>query len=538
MNATPIPAYELLARSMGSAGIGTVFGLLGDGNLDVIDALVSKESVTYIPVNREDIAVSAADGFSRVSGGVGVAAVTHGPGLTNAVTAIHEAARSRTPLLVLCGDTDPSDLAHNQAIDQEATVAPTGAEFVSVVSAGRVAYDFARAYALAIGERRPVVLNLPTHILSAKVIPEDVAAPTPHRIAPQTDEEALDVALGVIATAQRPVVIAGRGVVDAGARSDVLRLAEAVGAPVATTLKARGLFRGESLDLGVCGTVSSQASAEVIGEADCLVVFGAGLNRYTTSYGSLLDGKTVIQVDADPQAFGRWYAVDVGVIGDVGTTAALMHEALAESGHSPRPWGSRDVADRLAAQSPLDEFVDVSTDSAIDPRALMIWLNETLPSDRIVVCDVGGFMEVPLRHLDVIDPRAHVLPAAFGSVGLSMAAAIGAGVASSKRPTVAVMGDGGWMMGGVNALDTAVSLGLDLVVCLLNDGGYGIEHRALVAKGSDPSVASMPWPSPHSVARALGAESISVKSKADLIAAELLVRERRGPLLIDATIPM
>ena len=538
MSAPRIPAYELLARSMGRVGVGTVFGLLGDGNIDVIDALVSNESATYVPVNREDIAVSAADGFSRVSGGVGVAAITHGPGLTNAVTAIHEAARSRTPLLVLCGDTDPSDRAHNQAIDQRATVAPTGAEFVSVESAGRVAHDFTHAYALAVGDRRPVVLNLPTQVLVEEVIPQEVAAPTPHRSAPQIDEAALDVALGVLATALRPVVVAGRGVVDAGAHNQVLGLANAIGAPVATTLKARGLFRGESLDLGVCGTVSSLASAEVLGEADCLVVFGAGLNRYTTSYGSLLDGKTVIQVDSDPQAFGRWYPVDVGVIGDVGTTASLMHEALAESGHSPRPWGSRDVADRLAAQSSLDEFVDVSTDSAVDPRALMIWLNETVPPDRIVVCDVGGFMEVPLRHLDVIDPRAHVLPAAFGSVGLSMAAAIGAGIASPNRPTLAVMGDGGWMMGGINALDTAVSLGLDLVVCVLNDGGYGIEHRALVAKGSDPSVASMQWPPPHSVARTLGAESISVKSKSDLTGAELLVNERRGPVLIDATIPM
>lgn len=535
---TPIPAYALLARAMRSAGIENVFGLLGDGNIDLIDALVADQGVAYIPVNREDIAVSAADGYSRVSGTLGVAAVTHGPGLTNAITAIHEATRSRTPLLLVCGDTDPSDVAHNQDIDQAATVSPTGAALVSLESPDRIAHDFARAHQLALSSSRPVILNLPTHLLGSGVAPEDIGLAAFRRPLPAVDERALDEALGMVATATRPVVIAGRGSVDAGARKQLLDLADTLGAPVATTLKARGLFRGETFDLGVCGTVSSSVTAEIMGQADCLVVFGASLNRYTTSYGSLLDGKRVVQVDIDPDAIGRWYPVDAGVAGDAAWVAELMQAALLELGHDARGLATSELADRLASHAPADEFIDGSTESVIDPRALMVWLNDVLPPDRTVVCDVGGFMEVPLRYLEVVEPRAHVLPAAFGSVGLAMGTAIGAAVAEPGRPTLAVMGDGGWMMGGINGLDTAVSRGLDLVVCVLNDGGYGIEHRALVAKGTDPSIASMSWPSPCRVARSLGADSVEVTSKDDLREAERLLRERPRPVLIDAAIPV
>jgi thiamine pyrophosphate-dependent acetolactate synthase large subunit-like protein len=166
----------------------------------------------------------------------------------------------------------------------------------------------------------------------------------------------------------------------------------------------------------------------------------------------------------------------------------------------------------------------------------MIWLDRVMPADRVVVCDVGGFMETPLRYLEVADPRAQVLPARFGAVGLGMGAAIGAGVADPRRPTLLVTGDGGWMMGGINGLDTAVREGLDLVVLVLNDGGYGIERRALEARGSPSEIASMPWPDPNEVAVALGGESLVVRSRADLEHAREAIENRARPLVLDARV--
>lgn len=529
--------YNALARALADSGVQVVFGLLGDGNLALMDEVVNRHGLTYIPVNREDSAVTAADAYARVSGRLGVATVTHGPGLTNAITAIHEAARAGTPLLVLCGDTDPRDLAHNQDIDQRATVAPTGAGFVQLRSAETITGDLARAFRMARLEQRPVVFNLPANLQTEETSYTKPSIETLTNGAPGPDPDVLDEALGIIATAKRPVVLAGRGAIRADARTRLLRLAGLLRAPVATTLKAMGLFEGEEFNLGVCGSVSSPLAAETLSQADCLIAFGASLNRYTTMYGSLLEDKTVVQVDVDPRAIGHWYPVDSGVVGDAGTVAGLMADALSSLGDRPPGLASDHLAHRLASYDPAHDFEDVSTSEHIDPRTLMIWLDRTVPEDRIFVCDVGGFMETPLRYVGVADPRAHVLPAAFGSVGLSMGAAVGAGMVDPQRPVLVVMGDGGWMMGGVNGFDTAVRRGLDIIAVVLNDGGYGIERRALEARGSEASMASMDWPDPCGVSRALGGEAITIKCLDDLDPARRSIEERTRPLLLDARIP-
>ena len=521
---------------MSQAGIRVVYGLLGDGNLAVVDDLANRFGVRFIPVNREDIAVSAADAHVRLTGDVAVASVTHGPGLTNTLTALHEAARAGTPMLLLTGDTDPEDLAHNQRIDQPATVGPTGAGYVRVASASTITADFSRAVRQAALQRRPVVLDLPAPFLSQQV--EYEWHPPGIHEAPSLspDPDSLDRALGVIASSSRPIILAGRGCVEADARDEAESLAGVLNAPVATTLGARGLFRGHPFALGVMGTVGSTLSAEIVAEADCLVALGAGLNRYTTAYGSLLQGKSVVQVDADRAALGRWCDVDAGIVGDARIVAGQMTEMLSRLDEVPPGLVSEDLRGRLAAYDPSAEFEDRSDDDRIDSRTLMIWLDRVMPADRVVVCDVGGFMETPLRYLEVVDPRAQVLPARFGAVGLGMGAAIGAGVADPRRPTLLVTGDGGWMMGGINGLDSAVREGLDLVVLVLNDGGYGIERRALEARGSPSEIASMPWPDPNEVAVALGGESLVVRSRADLEQAREAIENRARPLVLDARV--
>ncbi len=530
--------YRALALALADSGTQVIFGLLGDGNLALMDEVVNRHGLSYIPVNREDSAVAAADAYARVSGKLGVATVTHGPGLTNAITALHEAARAGTPLIVLCGDTDPRDLTHNQDIDQRSTVAPTGAGFVQLRSAETIIDDLARAVRMARQEQRPVVFNLPVNLQTEETSYRKPSIEALSEGAPGPDPAVLDEALGIIATAKRPVVLAGSGAIRADARTQLLRLADLLQAPVATTLKAMGLFADEPFNLGVCGSVSSPLAAETLSKADCLVAFGASLNRYTTMYGSLLERKTVIHVDVDPGAIGRWYPVDSEVVGDAATVAGLMADALSSLGDRPSGGlASAHLAQRLAGYDPAHDFQDISTSEYIDPRTLMIWLDRTVPEDRILVWDVGGFMEIPLRYLGVADPRAHVLPAAFGSVGLAMGAAVGAGIADPQRPVLVVMGDGGWMMGGVNCFDTAVRQGIDMIAVVLNDGGYGIERRALEARGSEASMASMDWPDPSRAARALGGDAITIECLDDLDPARRSIEERTRPLLLDTRIP-
>lgn len=529
--------HASVAQSLVHHGLRRVFGLLGDGNLALIDGLVRNHGVAYVAANREDGAVMMADGYARVTGEVGFASVTHGPGLTNAVTPLHEAARARTPLVLLCGDSPATHPPHNQDIDQRATVLPTGAAFRQLRGPSTTGQDVAIAIRQARVERRPVVLNLPAELQAqdaehAEIVP--YTATIAHALAP--DADALDRALGIVASSQRPLVLAGRGAVDASARAAILRLAEQLRAPVATTLKARGWFAGESYDLGVCGTVAFTPALETIADADCIIAFGASLNRYTTSTGALLDGRRVIQVDTDPEAIGRWYPVDAGVLGDAGLVATAMADSLAELGGTPPGLRSPQLLERLARHTPQDEFEDRSDDTRIDPSTLMTWLDRTLPADRALTVDCGGYMAPPLRYLGTASPHDHVLPATFGAVGLGVGAAIGAAFARPERPVLSIIGDGGFMLGGIIEFDTAVRHRLDVIVVVLDNGGYGIEYRNLETIGGDPTLADMNWPDAAGVARSLGGEGITIRCRADLPAAAAAIAARRGPLVIRAMI--
>lgn len=530
---TERPVHRVVADELSREGPGVVFGLLGDGNLFVLADLVEHHSWRYVSANREDGAVTMADAYARTTNGLGIAALTHGPGLTNAVTSLHEATKARTTLLVLLGDTPTGDRQHNQDIDQRATVLATGAGFVQLRGPGHAAEDLARAVRAARVERRPIVLNMPTDIQS---LPSEEGAsrwPAPPLQAIAPDPEALDDALGVVANANRPVVLAGRGAVTAGARDALLELSEVLRAPVATTLKARGFFAGEPFDLGVCGTVSRGPAVETILRSDCIVAFGASLNRYTLSMGAFAEGRSLVQVDIDLPALGRHRPVTAMVQGDATVSARMMAERLRSVDHRPAGLRTEALAARLASFRPEDDFTDRSGDGRMDPRAACVWLDRTAPQDRTFVVDVGGFMGVPLQYIGVSDPFADVLPANLGSVGLSMAAAVGAGVGRPGRPVVVVTGDGGFMMGGTTEFDTAVREGIDLIVMVLNDGSYSIEYRNLRDAGRDPSLSLMRWAEPVRIAEALGGQGVVVRGHEDLPAAAAAIRDRSGPLLID-----
>lgn len=528
------PVYSMLARGLAELGVSHVFGLLGHGNFMLVDDLVRHHGIRYVPVNREDAAVGAADAFGRVSGRLGVATVTHGPGLTNTVTTLHEAARARTPLLLLAGDTDPYNLAHEQDIDQRSTVAPTGAGFVPLRSADTVFEDLSVAARQAVVERRPVVFNLPVDRQDERVTPEQSDWQPPRSGLVEPDPDTLDRALGVLAVSQRPIVLAGRGALEPEAREALLRLAELLRAPLATTLLARNLFRGETFDLGVLGTISSSPVIDAVARADCIVAFGASLNRYTTAQGGLTSGKRVVHVDNDPGAIGNWQSVDVGVVGDAGRTAASMANALEDLGEPPAGLRSDTLARRLREHVPESEFQDVSTDQQIDPRTLLVWLDRILPPERTLVTDVGSYIRAALRYVDTPDPRGCVVTGNFGSIGLGMGAAIGAAFANRERPVLAVVGDGGFMMGGLNELEAAIRHHLDLIVVVMNNGGYELERRALEAQGCDPALAETHWPGFSEIARALGGEGIEVRALADLEDAAERISRRGEPLLIDA----
>lgn len=526
--------HEAVARTLVACGSPTVFGILGDGNMQYCAGYMSLGG-RFIGTIHEGNAVSMADGFARESDRVAVVSVTHGPAVTNAATALTEAVRAGSPLLLLTGDTPPiRDFV--QRLDLSTVAALTGAEHRRVLLAEHVVDDVVRALRHVSNSRVPMILDIPYGLLNQDVdyeAPRSSALVNNSDAAPTPDMEQLDRAVGILASSRRPVVLAGAGALRSGARNELVALARRLGAPLTTSLLAKDLFAGEPEDLGVCGSVSHDIAIETIAAADCLVVFGASLNDYTAAHGDLLRGKAVIHCDLAAQAIGRYFAVDAALVGDARKTAQAMLEMIDAAEMAPNSRGVIDVVGRLAARDPRADFVAAPRSGVVDMRSAVIALDELLPASRSVVTDVGRFMQAPWKYLHVGGGGRFHHTINFGSIGLGLPTAIGAALSSRAEVTVAVAGDGGVAMAYME-LATAVREKAPLVVVVLNDGCYGAEYTKLSDAGLDPTYSLLPgWPDCAAVARSLGCESVTVTSEAELEAAVGLISKGVLPLVID-----
>ncbi len=528
--------HERIARSLRNHGIQTIFGVLGDGNLYMMDDFVRLAGGSYYSMANEAGAVLAANGYARTSGEVGVATVTHGPALTNTVTALAESARDRTPILLIAGDTAVIDRENLQNISQRDVVLCSGAGFEQVRTPETVEEDIARAIRIAVLERKPVVLNVPADFQWREV--EEQPAVKPRSVSPQTvrpDPAALDIAAGLVASAARPIVVAGWGASRPDARAALLRLARRIGAPVATSLRGKDLFRGEPHNLGIFGTLTHEIGLDVIGRADTIIAFGAALNRWTAAEGSLLKGKALIHADAERAALNQWFPADAAVVGDAGAVADALVELLDEGGIEPTGFASPELAEQLAARTDAD-FTDCSTEETVDLRTALLRIELAFPDERTVVTDGGRFVINTFTMLHVPEPSAYVHTLNFGSIGLGMGNAIGAYIGAPERPVLMVCGDGGFMLGGLAEFNTAVRHKIDLVVVVFNDGSYGAEHVQFRNHDKDPSVAMFDWPEIGPVATALGGQGFTVRNLAELDVALKAIPGRDRPILIDIKI--
>jgi acetolactate synthase-1/2/3 large subunit len=524
--------HAALAKALATEGVGAMFGQIGDANLFFVDRYVRDEGARYVGAANEAGAVMMAYGYAQRTGDLGVATVTFGPGLTNTITALGEAVRANTPLLVIAGDTPVASRNEPQDIDQRTLVEVVGAGFEQVRSAKSALRDLAIALRRARTERRPIVLDVPSELMWAEIDYRPLDGTTASRQSVHADPEALDRALGVIASVRRPVVLVGRGVTK-DALPTVLQLAARIGAPVATTLAAVSSARDEAFSLGISGTFSHEVAAETILAADCIVSFGASLNRFTTAERSFLKGKAVVQCDVDPAAIGRHMTPTAAVVGDAGAVAAAMLELVEQAEIPAASFRSLELEQRLAERDQLDQDHDVSTAETIDVRTALRRINLALPPDRCIVTDGGRFAAQPIKLLDIPDPSGLIYTFGFGSIGLGTGAAIGAAVASPDTPIVFVAGDGGFMSGGLHEFHTAVREDLDLIAIICNDGSYGAEHLHFRMRDMDPSLSLFAWPDFGPVAEAMGATGVTVRCIDDLETAARAIETRDRPLLID-----
>ena len=529
---------EAVGRTLAELGPPHVFGLIGSGNFAVTNALVGG-GATFVAARHEGGAISMADAYAQVTGDLGVCSVHQGPGLTNAMTGLAEAAKSRTPLLVLAADTAASAIRSNFRIAQDQLVASVGAVPERLHGPASAVSDAVRAIRRAHIERRPVVLMLPLDV-QAMACPEPLPAlaEPPQVWPPRPAVAAVRAAADALAGARRPLIIAGRGARVARAREPLERLADVLGALVATSAVANGLFAGNPWALGISGGFASPTAAELIASADVVLGVGVALNMWTTRHSKLLGPQaTVIQIDDEADAFGAHHRIDLAVMGDAAEAAWALVEELGRREVAGSGWRSPELGQRIAHGRWLETpFDDASDGQRIDPRRLSAELERRLPAERTVAIDSGHFMGYPAMYLGVPDERAFVFTQAFQAVGLGLATAIGAAVARPERLTVAAMGDGGAML-GLNDLETVARLGLRMLVVVYNDSAYGAEVHHFGPHGHPLDLVRFPEVDFAALGRAVGLQGVTVRRAEDLAAVSAwLAQGARPGLVLDAKV--
>lgn len=524
-----IKLFEALAHGLADNGVDTLFGLMGDANLFMVDSYHRQAGTRFIPAVHEGSAVLMAHGYAQVTGKVGVATVTHGPALTNCITALTDAARAKVGLVLLAGDTPGTHPQHLQNTDQRDVAQLCGAGFEQLRMSATAPQDLARALYRAQAESRPIIFNMPAELMWEEVDYVKTVFPAFDTPAFAPEGAVLDEAIGMIASAKRPLILAGKGAIDAG--TALIRLADRLEAPLATTLKAKGLFSRHPYSIDLCGTLSTAAGYEAISKADCIVAFGASLTEWTTDHGKLFKGKRVVQIDTDAAAIGQTVHPDAALIADAALTADNFVYWLDEAEIAPSGFTRELDPDALRLHDQPTQRARAA--HTINYVEALEWLNKTLPQERILATDGGRFMTEVWCRIAVDKPRDFLDTTNFGSIGLGLQAAIGASVAHPDRPVTLFTGDGGFMMGGLAEFNTAVRHGLDLIVIICNDAAYGAEHIQFLDRSMDPTLSTFDWPSFAAVARSLGGAGVNLHGVDDFDAVAQAIKTRSGPLLID-----
>ena len=498
-----------------SAHVDHVFGLMGNGNAAFLDALHDTD-VAYTAVRHEQAAVVAADAYFRASGRLAVATATYGAGFTNTLTGLAEAVQAKVPLVLVVGD-EPTSGRRPWDVDQIALASAVGARTYTVGRTDAAATTvIAIEHALAF--RVPTVLAIPYDIgtrdagdlpaISSPVLPSAVAPAGPFGVRAVAD-------LGrMLAAAERPFLLAGRGAWLADAGEALGALADATGAITASTALGRGIFPDDRFDLGVTGGFGAEGAMALVREADVAVVFGASLNQFTMRFGELFaPGTRVVQVDVAPAAthphVGGYVRGDAGVV-----ARALVHE-LAALDATPSGWRESVDLTPLRVHDPGTGVV--AGDGRLDPRTVAARIGELLPEDRVIVSDGGHFIGWANMYWPVASPdRMLMVGTAFQSIGLGFPSVAGAAAAKPGSTIVLTTGDGGGLM-ALADLETAVrSAGGRGIAVVWNDAAYGAEVHLYGLQGYAEPPMRIPEVDFAALGAAVGAEGVVVRELADL----------------------
>ena len=536
---------DQLVETMTAWGVAWVFGMVGHSNLGFADALREAEadgSLRFIGVRHEGAASFAATAYGKLTGGLAACFAIAGPGSTNLLTGLYDAKMDRAPVLALCGQVPSSVRGRGAFQDTDLSAAFADvARYSATVQAGSDAAELMNlACKTALVERDVAHLVLPDEVQVQPAPVAERAAGSPQGrmgdrgISPAAS--ALDAAIDVLSGSARPMIIVGHG-----ARSgidDIVALAEAIDAPVATTFKGKGLIADQHpLACGVLGRSGTPIASWFMNEADALVTFGVSFANHT----GIASYKPIVQVDFDPMALGRFHAVTVPILADVGVGARALAGAL--RGRAGTGSAAAEVAARWDIWRAEKERRQVDDrGSGVNSAIVFEALSRLVPADAIMTVDVGNHAYSFGRYFEPCG-QAVLMSGYLGSIGFAFPAAMGCWAATqhgsgaqaspwSGRAVVSVSGDGGFGQYAME-LTTAVKYGMDITHVLLNNAELGKISKEQRAAELDVWQTALHNPSFASFAELCGAMGRRVTSADELDTALSDALAHPGPALVE-----
>ena len=542
--ARTVPAYEALAADIKGLGVECVFGLMSDDTALLV-ASIDSMGVRFHGARHENNAIAMAEGYAAATGRLGVVVIGRGPATANGLHGATYAQRTGSPVLLIVGDASNAAAAPNglgpdtKGFNTAVVLHGAGIRTFTANDAATARRTLAQAAAAAL--HGAVALLLPANVqlgavdldASAPGFVPVAAKPPLAPLAPR--RAALQAAAAVLAHSRRPLLVAGAGAHRAGARDALVRLADHLGAALATTMKAKDLFRGHAFDCGVVGSFSHAGGRRLIDQADAVIVFGAGLNQRTTSYGlSLPPDVPLIQVDTDRSHIGRWFHCDIALVGDARLAAEQLVDAVPARADADKPLRSEALRRWLAEFDLASDFVARHTPRTMDARSVGLELDRLLPADRNLVYDAGNFLAVA-PYISVPDPSRIKQASDFSSIGMGFGVALGYARGTPERSTVLILGDGSFLM-TMGELETVVREDIPLVIVLMNDCAYGAELHFLQVRDMPTALSQFPDIDYAPIAAAFGFQAATVRTIDELRALAPMLAKPDGPVFLDCKI--
>ncbi len=462
---SPQTGADILVRRLRDHGVTHVFGYPGGQLTPVYDALAREPSLRHVLARDEQAAAFMADGYARATGRVGVCLAVCGPGVYNAATPLATAFTDSVPVVLISGQVPTAGLGPRSGYYHENDQLSACGTFTKlcarVTSAAAVAGTVDFSFRLALeGRPGPVLLEVPLDVQRAAHAPPALPAPPPPTPPPAPSAQDVQALARLVSSWRRPLLLAGGGVVSACAGPLLARLAERLGAPVFHTFMGKSALSADhplkaalpwyraTSDL----TDMVSQFSPLFAEADGLLAIGCRFTQAATGSWALRPPRSLAQIDIDPTEIGHHYPVEVGVCADARATLAALVTAL--PGGRREPW-TLPVPPREPWRLPGLDLVGP--------------LRRALPRDAIVVADITRLAYILLAEFPVYEPRTFLHPAGFVAMGFGLPAALGAKAALPGRTVAAVVGDGCFLMSGME-LATAVQERLPVIVILVNDG--------------------------------------------------------------------